>query len=307
MKRAAAAALVLALPYAAAAQESAAFLTLGSGARPAAMSGAYVAIGDDSSAAAWNPAGHAGARTREVQLTHRESLLMTRHEILGVTVPAARGVFGVSASYLSHGALPGRDAAGAPTGRYNASDLSAGLTYAAKLPGWAGLSLGTGAKYINSAIAEGSAQGYAFDFGARYERPFREGAGTPMAGLAVRNIGPGLRYLDERTPLPLVLSAGVGYRLASGLLLDVDYSRRPRALIRDEIAAGAELALVPAFLVRGGFGSLAARTDGGGMASFARGFTVGFGIKFSAWTLDYSIVPMGELGNAQTFSVAARF
>ncbi|UPT75286.1 MAG: PorV/PorQ family protein [Elusimicrobiota bacterium] len=303
MRRAAAAAfLVLAGP--AAAQESASFLTLGSGARAAAMSGAYVAAGDDSSAISWNPAGLAGAE-REIQLTHREALAGARHEVLAAAVPWGKAVLGFQGAYLGHDPIPGRDAAGLPTGRYNASDLSAGLAVAVPL-GRSGWRAGAGAKFVRSSIAEASARTYAFDAGTRWEPKTRDGYGVPMLGLAVRGLGAGLRYYDETTPLPLALAAGAGWRFPSGLLVGADYTRRPRATLKDEVAFGAERAIFPAFILRGGFSSSAARANGGGAASVVRGFTAGFGVRLGTWRLDYSLAPMGELGNAQTISVCAR-
>ena len=34
---------------------------------------------------------------------------------------------------------------------------------------------------------------------------------------------------------------------------------------------------------------------------------MGLGLKFSAFSLDYSFAPMGELGNVQRFTLGAKF
>lgn len=287
-------------------QESASFLTLGAGARAAAMGGAQVAVADDLDAASWNPAGLALIDTTQAQAAHRESVAQTRYEVAGFARPTKRGTLAVSASYLSHGDIAGRDSAGLETGRFSAADVSAALSGAAKLPAL-GLRLGAGAKYVHSRIAEASAQTVAFDLGAQGELPWVGGPGTAVAGLAVRNLGPGLRFLDESSPLPLTLAGGLGYRVASWLTVGADYSRRPYATLKDDVAGGAEVAVVPKFALRMGFSSAAARTRGAGVSAALAGVTAGFGVRVGDWRIDYSMAPMGELGNAQTFSLAARF
>lgn len=298
--------LLLCLRTAAHAQESASFLTLGAGARAAAMGGAQVAVADDLDAASWNPAGLALIDKTQAQVVHRESVAQTRYDVAGFARPVGRGVLALSANYLSHERIAGRDAAGLETGHFGAADVSAALSGAAKLPAL-GLRLGTGVKYIHSRIAEAAAQTVAFDLGAQGELPWVGGPGTAVAGLAIRNLGPGLRFLDERSPLPLTLAGGVGYRVGSRLTFGADYSRRPYAVLKDEVAGGAEVAVFPQFALRMGYASAAARTRGAGVSAALGGVTAGFGVRVRDWRIDYSMAPMGELGNAQTFSVAAKF
>lgn len=306
MKRSGGLLLAVFLHAPAVAQESAAFLTLGAGARAAAMGGAQVAVADDLDAAAWNPAGLGLIDRTVAQAAHRESVARTRYDVAGFARPVGRGVLAVSGSFLSHGGIAGRDAAGAETGDFGAADLSAALSGAAKLP-TLGIRLGAGAKYVHSRIAEARAQTVAFDLGAQGALPWAAGPGTAMAGLAVRNLGPGLRFLDERSPLPLTLAAGLGWRMASRLTLGLDYSRRPYAALKDDVAAGADLTVLGRLSLRMGFASAAARTRGEGVSAALGGVTAGFGVRAGDWRVDYSMAPMGELGNAQTFSLTARF
>lgn len=287
-------------------QESAVFLTMGGGARAAAMGGAQAAVADDLDAAAGNPAGLALIDKTQAQLAHRESIARTRYNAAGFARPTSRGTLAATLTYLSHDDLAGRDAAGVETGGYGAADLSAGISGAAKLPAL-GLRLGAGAKYVHSRIAEASAQTVAFDFGAQSELPWADEPGSAVIGVAVRNLGPGLRFLDERSPLPLTLTGGLGYRLSTWLTVGLDFSRRPYAVLKDEVSAGAELAVVPGLPLRLGFASAASRTRGAGVSTVLGGFTAGLGVRVGEWRLDYSMAPMGELGSAQTFSLAAWF
>lgn len=298
--------LLLLLPAAAAADEGASFLTLGSGARPAAMAGAWTAVAEGVDSPFWNTAGLSRLEKGEFQFSHREAPIGLRYETVGFARRTARGAFAATGSYLGQPSLSGRDAAGAQTGRYNAYDLSAGVHYGGALPFWPELGLGAGARYVRSRIAEASAQTVAADVGAQWQGSAPWGRGKPSLGAAVRNIGPGLRFLDQSSALPLTASVGFGYRLPEGLVADADAIARPNAGLNG-FAAGVEYPLARAFSVRAGYSSIVAQTGAGGISGALSGFSAGFGVRLDGWTLDYAMTPMGELGSAQSFSLGARF
>lgn len=296
----------LLLPCAASAQESAAFLKIGVGARAAAMGGAYTAAADDVDAIAWNPAGLAGVQKRELGATHMELLAGTRYEFLGYAHPTSLGAFAAALSYLSHASIPGRDVNGAPTGRFDAWDGSVGAAYAVGLAGLPGASFGAGVKYVRSELAEARAQSVAVDLGVRYEAPELVGPGSLIAAAAVQNLGRGMRFLSERSRLPLTAAFGLGYRLPAGLLITIDYKHRPEAL-SSELSAGTEFSFIPQLALRAGYDSHIARRGGVGDSSPVRGFAAGFGIRVLDYSLDYALTPFGELGRVQRFSLGARF
>ncbi len=164
------------------ADETAAFLKIPVGARPAAMGGAYTAIANDVNAIAWNQAGLAGLAKRELGVTHAELAADTRYDFLGYAQPTAYGTFGLSAVRLSQGALEGRDASGRPTGDFNAADTGVSLAFASRLSG--NMRLGAAVKYLQSSIADASGQTFALDAGGMYALE-RVGPGVPLLGLAV--------------------------------------------------------------------------------------------------------------------------
>ncbi len=64
------------------------FLSLGVGARPMGMGGAYVAISDGASAIYWNPAGLANTARRQILFMHAESFGgLVRQDYLGFALP----------------------------------------------------------------------------------------------------------------------------------------------------------------------------------------------------------------------------
>lgn len=126
------------------------------------------------------------------------------------------------------------------------------------------LSLGANVKYFNSELAQFSATAWIFDFGLLYRTPrFRlsqSGDGffehaIFSAGLAFTNLGSGIRYVDEKTPLPLALRTGVALNLGAhdGLQFSLasDYNH-----IRDEdgfFAIGTEVSWRQWVTLRAGY------------------------------------------------------
>jgi len=160
------------------------------------VGGAYTAIADDVSAIAWNPAGLSDLTKRELGAMHAELVADTRYDFLGYAQPTKYGTFAAGAAYLSQGALEGRDASGHQTGSFGAGDTAVNLGYAARLA--SALRLGSNVKFIKSTIADASAQTFALDLGGIYGLG-RYGPGSVQMGLAVRNMGPGLKFSDQRS------------------------------------------------------------------------------------------------------------
>ena len=306
MKRAVLLAALMAAGAAASAPESAAFLKLGPGSRAAGMGGAYTAVADGIDAIVWNPARLSSLVKREFGAAHAELQAGTRYDYLGYAHPTPRGAFGVGATVLHHAAIDARDASGAPNGRFSAYDAAFTAAYGVKLPSFPALRLGVGVKGIRSVIADASAQAFAGEFGAAYEAESAGERGDLLAGLAIQNIGHGLKFIDETSPLPLTVAFGLGWRLPAGLLLAVDYKHRPRSRA-SQLNSGGELSLFNGFSLRAGVDTQIERGGGGHDASPLDGFAAGFGYRRSGFSVDYAMTPFGPLGRVQRFSLAARF
>lgn len=296
--------LFLVLPGVARADETAAFLKIGVGARALGMGGAYSAIANDINAMGWNPAGLSRMTRSELGFSHAQLAADTRYDFMGYAAPTAYGVLGAAGTYLNQGAIEGRDENGKTGGGYSASDSVMSLSYATIFNG--PLNAGGNFKLIQSRIANASAQSYAFDFGGQYTLPLK-GPGTPLLGLAVLNLGPGMRFMDQTAHLPLTLVGGVGYRLPVGLTLVADFKHRPYE-DSNEISVGTEYALFSNFALRTGYASVKAQTGvASGSMGLINGFAAGFGIKVMSYSLDYSMTPAGELGNVQRLSLGMKF
>jgi hypothetical protein len=285
-------------------RETASFLKIQPGARPMAMGEAYTALADDMNAMTTNPAGLARLQSQQAVFQHAELFAGTKYEYAGYARPVdftGGGVMGVSVGHLSHPRLEGRDASGNPTGSFSAGDTVVSLGYSARLPSYPAV-LGANVKFIESTLADAKARTYAVDLGAQRAMDFLHR--SARFGVAVRNLGPGLKFASETNPLPLMISVGGSVNVVGAMNLALDVHQEPNSR-RTGVAVGTEYAIMPAFALRSGYSSSSA--NGGGNLSALGGLGMGFGLRVYKATLDYSFSPYGELGSAQRLSLSSRF
>lgn len=279
----------------AAERPGAAFLSMGVGARAAALSSAYTGVADDTSALYWNPAGLTGLAHREALLSYAVSFSDLRHNFAGYAQPTRRGAFGLGAVYLGQGRLEGRGADRQKTGSFGASDAAFVFGAARRLS--PAVSAGANLKLIRETIGSETAQGVALDLGATFQPPVR----WLRTGVAARNLGPGIAFAREKFALPATLTAGAAARLSNlGLAsVDVDYKLVEK---KAEAKAGFEWSPGAAFALRAGYASPLA-----GAGSGASGFVWGVGVAHGRYRLDYAMVPGEGLGDTQQVSVRVGF
>lgn len=266
------------------------FLNIGASARASGMGSAYTALANGSNSIYYNPAGLALAK-REFSLMHAAWALDSTYDFAAAAFPVAGFTGAISFTRLGHGSFDGRNADGGGSGGFSASDKAFGLGLA-RMAG--GFNLGVGAKLLSSSIAGYDASTFAFDFGAS-----RKLASAPVTlGLAVRNLGPGLKFLSKREALPLSVSAGAAFTVIPGMNLAAEVSR----LVYDQrtsFAVGTEYGLTNNLALRGGY---AAQTSG-----LPGAMTGGIGFRAGSMMLDYSFSPFGELDATKKFSLSMGF
>lgn len=283
-----------------AANTGAAFLKIDTGARPAAMGGAYTAVADDVNALYYNPGGLPNIGRRELGATHAEWLLGSKFDFLGFAQPAAHGTFGLGVTRLTSGSFQERDASRRETGGFEASDTAYTLGYGRKLgnslPGGR-TNAGVNVKYLESRVGAYSASTIALDVGTVHQFDAR-----PLSvGFSLLNLGRGMRFIDQVDPLPLTVSAGASYRVSGVLNVALDVRHEPYDR-RSDVGIGTEYTLLSGFFLRAGYASL-----GPNAASPLGGLGGGFGIRMSRYRADYTFTPFGALGNTQRLSLGARF
>ncbi len=185
-------------------------LKINEGARPAAMGGAYTAMGDDIYSLDYNPAGLSYLKASQLVVMHLDSLAGIEYEYLSFgTAWGSSNVLAFNATYRHEPPIDNNN--GNPA--VYTDDLLASLSYGFKLGN--NFRAGLTGKYLKSDLAAYSATAVAFDLGIVLDHlPY-----GIRAGAAVQNLGTGMTFTPGGTgssngapseSLPLFLRFGLG-------------------------------------------------------------------------------------------------
>ncbi len=215
-------ALVLLLPGAAhaASRYAGEFLSLGAGARSAALGSAYVALADDATAGYWNAAGLSALNRRQVHLTHSEHFSgLIQRDFVAIAQPG-RLLHGMALSLVRMGInhihfteLPDPLQSPSIDNRPRIASTEQSADYALYLSGsrrlGAHLSLGLSTKVIYRHVASFKAYGFGLDLGMRYQL-------SPQLALAAT--------VRDLTTTPIVWNTDSTDRIQPALLLGLAYA-----------------------------------------------------------------------------------
>lgn len=271
---------------------SAAFLKLPADARAAALGETSAARPGGPLALFQNPADLAAARGAAA-FSHALLAEGVSYDALAGGYPLGGGVLAAGAQSVSYGSFASLDNTGAPAGSLSPRDGAYALGYARRLTD--GVLAGGAAKYISSKIS-GSASSAALDLGLSVF------ADDFYVGAALQNLGKGLKFNKEESPLPTNLKLGVliPYKRWN-YTADLNFPKDGPAWA----GGGAEYTFEP-----GGAWTLAARAGYSSSAPDAgtlSGLSAGFGLYFGKFTLDYAIRSQGLLGSTHHFGLAYHF
>lgn len=261
------------------------FLLMTTGARPDGMGQAFSAVADDINTLSFNPAGLGNIRLPEIGYGHASFFADTGYDFLGAALPLGPdGVLGLG--YLSMGSA-------AFNSTSNPSAPLVSVQDSAMIAAWGksfyDLHLGAAVKWINENVAGLQGSGIAFDLGARYRITPR----LTVAG-SVLNLGPGIQFATGE-PLPLVADMGLAWTALDEpnhqLTLAAD-SATQAVDSAQRFSVGAEYWQQNTFALRAGY--LANSQE--------EGFSVGAGIRYSFFQIDYAFEPYNNLGSVQRIS-----
>lgn len=289
---------------------AATFLKFSPSPRGTGMGEAYTSVAEDAYSAWWNPAGLGSVEGPELAATYNDSLEGVVHQYLSVAYPLRYGsTLGFNVTRLGVAPFQGYDAQGVKSGKVEASDVAVGGAYGRVLikdeierPV---LNVGAGLKVISEKLHDVSANTAALDLGAIYYiRPANYWMRNVPAqefrvAMAVRNLGPGLKFDQISSPLPLSATLGGSWHSHPGgsasliLSLDQTYSNDDKYYA----ALGVEYVAFQLLSLRGGY-----RTG----VSIGSGLRVGVGFRLSFMDIDYSMSPYGELGAMHKVGVSMR-
>jgi hypothetical protein len=265
------------------------------GARAIGMGEAFTAMADDVSSLYWNPSGIALLNQSQASFMYSQWLQGLSYHNASVATPLEYGGLGASLSYLSYGDIQGFDNQGNAQGSVNAYNAVA--TVGGGLMGdfWAA---GFTVKGIQSALADEKATAFASDFGATYIHPKEMLGGTLRAAATFRNLGTGLKFIDQKDPLPREWRVGLAaIEMARRRLnLSLDYGQQRD--LDGALYAGAEFWALPNVALRAGYA---------GSDNESNGIRAGLGLKLKNFSFDYAFSPYGDLGMTHRYELTMRF
>ena len=184
---------------------SANFLSVGNGAAILSMGGAAIGTGGSLNAAAWNPASLGLLAGPQYSISHATLAMESSQDWLAAGGRFRNGAtrWSLNAIYENDGDFEGRDALGASTGTFNASNLAFGAQFAR--PFGQVFSLGAGVKWVNEYLGEVTGSGLCFDLGVQGH------TGSFGFGAAARNIGGSMKFDSGNFPMPAVYGVGASW------------------------------------------------------------------------------------------------
>ncbi|MBU1076131.1 MAG: PorV/PorQ family protein [Spirochaetes bacterium] len=209
------------------------------------------------------------------------------------------GVFGLSVLYNDNGDIPlfSLDASGTVTdtgSSFNARDIVTRIIFAKSFLEER-LLLGIGALALSSTIESYSAFGFGADIGIQYLSLIP----NLNLGLSVKNIGTGLKFINESSSFPMSINFGVKYVIFdeskvvnNALIAYLNSTYYMKEETQFGISGGLELRLVRMIFIRGGYNY---------QKDNLYSLSVGGGIKYLLGSfrpeLDVSYLPQKEFGN----------
>jgi hypothetical protein len=255
------------------------FLKIGVGARACAMGEAFAAVADDPTTIYWNPAGLKHVKGIQIAGMQNFWFMDMSYQYLAGSFSTPFGGLGVGLAYSSSGKIP-RYEDFEKTGEYSASDAAATVGYANS---FAFLSYGVSLKATRQNIDSFNATGFAGDIGLLLVPPI---VSFLKAGVAVQNIGPGIKFISQADPMPLNFKGGVSVKLGP-VLVAADVNQPMDNKLR--FNAGTEVGIKNLLFLRGGYNT-------------ANSFSAGLGIRWMKLGIDYSFTPYKDINPSHRIS-----
>jgi len=277
---------------AAASEVRGAFLAQGVGARAVGMGEAFVAVADDASAAAWNPAGLGRLGSMSAIAMHEIFTEGMGLSYAAVAIPVGPGALGFGLRIFSFGSFEQRDAAGGSLGTASPVDIAGQVAWGMRNAAWVGGNGWSGAAI--EVVREDGLPGILPAVSAGIIVP----VGSSLSlGAAAYHLGP----RQDGFALPASIAVGGSYAFSRRARVALDAGR---GLVDEEsrLSLGGECPLSRAVTVRAGYRWTSSTATLGGIA----GLTAGIGAKFTILELDYALQPFGNVVTAHRFSVVYR-
>jgi len=278
------------------------FLKIGMAARPLAMGGAFCAVADDVNSVYYNPAGLTRVEKSEVAATFLKYFEDVNAGFIGyASAVDSKSAIGAGITYLQVGNMERRDVNETLNGEFNSTDMALFMNYASKKIGadlLEDLSVGCGLKLISQEIDNEKAFTAAIDLAAFYP------ADKKLSfGLNIQNIGYGIKFVNDRDPLPLNVKFGAAYKPVVNLTVACDLDEY---IIDNKFYAslGAEYWIKNMLALRAGYRY---GYDTKALGNDLVGLGAGAGFRIWGVSVDYAFAPFGDLGDTHRISLGIKF
>ena len=273
------------------------FLNLGVGSRQVGMGEAAVGLADDGLAGTfWNPAALGRLYENEVSLLYTRLVEDINYQYGAFLAPTLNhGAWALSYQRIDFGRIDTYDSSDRKTGSVSPSATAMSLHWGKQW--WTGLALGAGLKYAREDLAAASASTPLAEAGMLYQAMGVKWLRGASLGVAVKNIGQGVRFEGSEESLPQTTTLGIGFAtLANQVKLAADFVQTANEELR--MRAGLELSYRDLLSVRGGYQT--GRDLGNGMS-------FGFGIHALDVQVNYALAGWGDFGSVHHLGVSYRF
>ena len=281
------------------------FLRTDVSARAAALNGSFVSMKDDPNVLFYNPASLGTLSMPKISASYVNHLMDVNAGTLcyGQYMEGI-GNIGAGVTYINYGSFNRTDEFFNTLGTFGATELAIVAGIAAHYDD--DLFVGINAKYIYSSIAEYSSSGLAIDLGFLYDIPSQ----NLTIGGSILNIGKqSYPYINTKEPLPLDVKLGITKRPEHlPVFLNLDFHRLNESgdnfLDRfSSFTIGAEFLMSKSLRVRVGYNNKQRKELKTGTTAGLGGFSLGFGLVFNEYQIDYAYNSYGDFGGIQRFSL----
>ncbi|TES89806.1 MAG: PorV/PorQ family protein [Candidatus Cloacimonadota bacterium] len=271
----------------------AAFLTIDPFPRTAAMGSAATGICGGITSIFFNPGALVLTEGDVISSTHCEWFQGIRFENIALSHKMKNiGALGVDVKGFYTGGMERRAGdSPEPEGTFGAYFINFGITYSKQL--FYFLPVGLSLRGITEKIDTLSAFGTCLDIGLLY-RTFIDGL---QFGFVLKNLGPEMKFKEEKFKLPGLIRFGAGYRIFSGNLLfsaDIEKIGKRKATLN----VGSEVIILRTLSIRAGVNGENRKEIGK-----TAGLSLGAGFAVGDINIDYAFVNYDYLGMTHRFGL----
>jgi hypothetical protein len=285
------------------------FLRNDVGARAAALNGSFVSMTNDPNLLFYNP----GALTTLTESKGSAGFLKHLLDVNGGYLSYSRsfdgiGTMGAGILFMDYGTFTQTDESMNTLGSFGARDIAVVVGIGRSLDEVT--SVGVNLKLIYSSIADYSSSGLALDLGVLYSIPSQ----NITIGASVLTLGTQLKtYSGAKEPLPLDVKVGITKRPEHlPVLLNLDFHHltdQQSDLLShfSSFSLGAEFLMSESVRLRLGYNNQQRKELKLGTSANLAGISLGGGIVFGEYVIDYAFNSYGKIGSLHRISIGSSF